>query len=104
MGIKFNKYLFSQNISFELEVVLHVIFYLGNSAMLGDGDKIVAEKISNGVQEANYNSLSDYIDLLYEGMSEKIKGAQLIQLLARDTENLEALATNGKKLTHVNSV
>ncbi|CAH1108759.1 unnamed protein product [Psylliodes chrysocephalus] len=87
-----------------LPEVEQIIYYLkkrkmqngnrGNSAMLGDGDKIVAEKISNGVQEANYNSLSDYIDLLYEGMSEKIKGAQLIQLLARDTENLEALATN----------
>ncbi|XP_044268197.1 kinesin-associated protein 3 [Tribolium madens] len=44
--------------------------------------------------EPNYNNLSDYIELLYEGMSEKIKGAHLIQLLARDPENLDALSKN----------
>nr|CAH7749402.1 unnamed protein product [Callosobruchus chinensis] len=64
----------------------------GGSA-LGDGDKNT-DKIQNGNQEANYNNLSDYIDLLYEGMAEKIKGAHLIQFLARDPENLEALAKN----------
>lgn len=37
----------------------------------------------------------DYIDLLYEGMAEKIKGAHQIQLIARDSNNLEALSKNG---------
>lgn len=86
-----------------LPEVEQIIYYLKKRKLqnsgkgignLGDGDKIGFEKLSSGVQEANYNSLSEYIDLLYEGMAEKIKGAQLIQLLARDPENLEALATN----------
>lgn len=45
--------------------------------------------------EPNYNNLPEYIELLYEGMSEKIRGAHLIQLLARDPENLDALSKNG---------
>ncbi|XP_056631123.1 kinesin-associated protein 3 isoform X2 [Diorhabda carinulata] len=86
-----------------LPEVEQIIYYLKKRKLqnsgkgignLSDGDKIGFEKLSGGIQEANYNSLSEYIDLLYEGMAEKIKGAQLIQLLARDPENLEALATN----------
>ncbi|XP_049821988.1 kinesin-associated protein 3 isoform X4 [Aethina tumida] len=50
------------------------------------------EKTQFNPSEANYNNLSNYIDLLYEGMDEKVKGAHLIQFLARDPENLEALA------------
>ncbi|XP_072377125.1 kinesin-associated protein 3 [Diabrotica undecimpunctata] len=86
-----------------LPEVEQIIYYLkkrklqnGGKGMgpMGDGDKNKFDNYSNGVHEANYNSLSEYIDLLYEGMAEKIRGAQLIQLLARDPENLEALATN----------
>ncbi|KAJ8920653.1 hypothetical protein NQ315_004792 [Exocentrus adspersus] len=86
-----------------LAEVEQIIYYLkkrklhtgvkGASA-LGDGDKNVVDKVQNGIPEANYNNLSDYIDLLYEGMAEKIKGAHLIQFLARDPENLEALSKN----------
>lgn len=54
-----------------------------------------SDKVHNGVQEANYNHLAEYIDLLYEGMTGKIKGAHYIQFLARDPANLEALAKNG---------
>ncbi|XP_044750757.1 kinesin-associated protein 3 [Coccinella septempunctata] len=45
-------------------------------------------------ETVQYSSLMDYIDLLYEGMTEKIKGAHQIQLLARDPNNLEALSKN----------
>ncbi|CAH1183421.1 unnamed protein product [Phaedon cochleariae] len=82
-----------------LAEVEQIIYYLkkrklqtgvkGGSALLLDAGQNSTDK-----NEANYNSLSDYIDLLYEGMTEKIKGAQLIQLLARDPQNLEALAKN----------
>ncbi|XP_018577542.1 kinesin-associated protein 3 isoform X2 [Anoplophora glabripennis] len=87
-----------------LAEVEQIIYYLkkrklhsgvkGAPSLLGDGDKNINDKIQNGVQEANYNNLSDYIDLLYEGMAEKIRGAHLIQFLARDPENLEALSRN----------
>lgn len=36
-------------------------------------------------------------------MSEKIKGAHLVQLLARDPENLDALSKNGKYFFLVNN-
>lgn len=65
------------------------IFFPVNVGIL-DLDHLVAS------DEPNYNNLSDYIELLYEGMPEKIKGAQLIQLLARDPDNLDALSKNGK--------
>ncbi|KAJ8955591.1 hypothetical protein NQ318_001421 [Aromia moschata] len=87
-----------------LAEVEQIIYYLkkrklqsggkGIPTLLGDGDKNIIDKTQNGVQEANYNNLSDYIDLLYEGMTEKIRGAHLIQFLARDPENLEALSKN----------
>lgn len=63
------------------------------SAVLFDDEK--NEKALNGINEANYNHLSEYIDLLYEGMGEKIKGAHFIQFLARDPANLDALSKNG---------
>lgn len=75
--------------------VEQVIYYLKkrrlHGSAKGEHDK---NGEANNQLEANYNNLADYIDLLYEGMPEKIKGAQLIQSLARDPENLEALSKN----------
>ncbi|XP_060518979.1 kinesin-associated protein 3 isoform X2 [Cylas formicarius] len=78
-----------------LAEVEQIIYYLKkrklHGGLKGDGDKAI-DKGSH--HEANYNNLSDYIDLLYEGMAEKIKGAHSIQFLARVPENLEALSKN----------
>lgn len=75
--------------------VEQIIFYLKKRKLHG-GTKGEFEKNGeiNSPVEANYNNLSDYIDLLYEGMPEKIRGAHFIQFLARDPENLEALSKN----------
>ncbi|XP_066251410.1 kinesin-associated protein 3 [Euwallacea similis] len=75
--------------------VEQIIYYLKKRKLHGPakGDYDKNGEVNNGM-EANYNNLTDYIDLLYEGMPEKIKGAQLIQALARDPENLEALSKN----------
>lgn len=41
------------------------------------------------------NSLNDYIELLYEGVPDKIKASNLILQLARDPDNLDFLSKNG---------
>ncbi|XP_050309550.1 kinesin-associated protein 3 [Anthonomus grandis grandis] len=75
--------------------VEQIIYYLKKRKLHGSarGDFEKNGDINNAA-EANYNNLADYIDLLYEGMAEKVKGAHLIQILARDPENLEALSKN----------
>ncbi|KAL0967002.1 hypothetical protein UPYG_G00303270 [Umbra pygmaea] len=45
-------------------------------------------------EEANINKVDEYVELLYEGMDEKIRGATLILHLARNPDNLEELLKN----------
>ncbi|XP_017311794.1 kinesin-associated protein 3a isoform X1 [Ictalurus punctatus] len=45
-------------------------------------------------EEANINSIDDYVELLYEDFPEKIRGATLILQLARNPDNLEELLQN----------
>ncbi|KAF5889926.1 kinesin-associated protein 3-like isoform X1, partial [Clarias magur] len=45
-------------------------------------------------EEANINEMEDYIELLYEGIPEKIRGSTLILHLARNPDNLEELLQN----------
>ncbi|XP_049821994.1 kinesin-associated protein 3 isoform X10 [Aethina tumida] len=77
-----------------LAEVEQIIYYLKKRKLHGGLKTEIDtnEKTQFNPSEANYNNLSNYIDLLYEGMDEKVKGAHLIQFLARDPENLEALA------------
>ncbi|KAK9870464.1 hypothetical protein WA026_008023 [Henosepilachna vigintioctopunctata] len=76
--------------------VEQTIFYLKKRKLSHGISK--DEKNSKNVplieESVQYSSLMDYIELLYEGMTEKIKGAHQIQLLARDSSNLEALSKN----------
>lgn len=39
--------------------------------------------------------MDEYVELLYEGIPEKIRGSALILQLARDSDNLEELLYNG---------
>ncbi len=43
---------------------------------------------------ANINNLDEYIELLYEDVSSKVRGSQLILQLARNPDNLEELSQN----------
>ncbi|XP_040895979.1 kinesin-associated protein 3a [Toxotes jaculatrix] len=45
-------------------------------------------------EEANINSIDEYVELLYEGIQEKIRGATLIFQLARNPDNLKELIQN----------
>lgn len=42
--------------------------------------------------------MDEYIELLYEGIPEKIRGSALILQLARNPDNLEELLHNGTLL------
>lgn len=99
-------HLLAKEVVAQIELIHHsriseveqIIYYLKKRKLHGVHTKGEYETkngdVNSGVIEANYNNLSDYIDLLYEGMQEKIRGAHLIQFLARDPENLEALSKN----------
>lgn len=52
--------------------------------------------ITNTEENANINCLNEYVELLYEGIADKVKASHLILILARDPENLESLSKNGK--------
>ncbi|XP_038570903.1 kinesin-associated protein 3a isoform X1 [Micropterus salmoides] len=45
-------------------------------------------------EEASINSIDEYVELLYEDIQEKIRGATLIFQLARNPDNLEELIQN----------
>ncbi|KAK7945363.1 hypothetical protein WMY93_001091 [Mugilogobius chulae] len=45
-------------------------------------------------EEANITKVEEYVELLYEGIPEKIRGAALILQLARNPDNLEELLHN----------
>uniref|UniRef100_A0A4W4EE23 Kinesin-associated protein 3a n=1 Tax=Electrophorus electricus TaxID=8005 RepID=A0A4W4EE23_ELEEL len=45
-------------------------------------------------EEANINNIDDYVELLYEDVPEKVRGATLILRLARNPDNLEELLQN----------
>lgn len=46
-------------------------------------------------EEASINNIDEYVELLYEDIQEKIRGATLIFQLARNPDNLEELIQNG---------
>jgi hypothetical protein len=52
-----------------------------------------------GLKElANLNDIDDYIDLLYEDIPAKCRGAALILQLTRNPDNLEEFGENGISL------
>ena len=46
--------------------------------------------------------LADYLELLYEELTDKIRGTGLILQLARNPDNLLELASNGKLYIRLN--
>lgn len=55
-------------------------------------------------EEASINRIDEYVELLYEDVQEKIRGATLIFQLARNPDNLEELIQNGTNDDPNNSV
>ncbi|XP_071384820.1 kinesin-associated protein 3a [Centroberyx affinis] len=86
----------------KLPEVEQLLFYLQNRKKTND--KQEKRQISPrdltpyaGVEldeEANINNIDDYVELLYEDIQEKIRGATLIFHLAQNSDNLEELMQN----------
>ncbi|XP_056270038.1 kinesin-associated protein 3a [Pseudoliparis swirei] len=88
--------------SSKLREVEQLLFYLQNRKQSNDDDK-EKSRISPrdftpcaGVEDevATINSIDEYVELLYEDIQEKIRGAALIFQLARNPDNLEELIQN----------
>ncbi|GLD67205.1 kinesin-associated protein 3a [Lates japonicus] len=86
----------------KLREVEQLLFYLQNRKQANDNQE--RKRISPrdfkpyaGVEldeEASINSIDEYVELLYEDIQEKIRGATLIFQLARNPDNLEELLQN----------
>uniref|UniRef100_A0A2M4A7L9 Putative kinesin associated protein kap n=1 Tax=Anopheles triannulatus TaxID=58253 RepID=A0A2M4A7L9_9DIPT len=55
-------------------------------------------------EKASIRNIDEYIELLYEDLSEKVKGSRLILQLARDPDNLEELEKNEAVLSALSRV
>ena len=48
-------------------------------------------------EQANLNELESYMEMLYEEMPDKVRGASFILQLARNPDYLEELCQNGER-------
>ncbi|KAK9510832.1 hypothetical protein O3M35_005532 [Rhynocoris fuscipes] len=53
-----------------------------------------ATSVPQCTEKASFANLEQYVELLYEDLNDKVKGASLIMQLSRDNDNLEELARN----------
>jgi hypothetical protein len=47
-------------------------------------------------EKATFSKLEEYVELLYEELPEKVRGAALIMQLSREHDNLDELSRSGK--------
>ncbi|XP_055363761.1 kinesin-associated protein 3a isoform X2 [Betta splendens] len=86
----------------KLQEVEQLLFYLQNRKQSNDnqGKKCIASRDFKPYQgleleeEASITNIEEYVELLYEDIQEKIRGATLILQLARNPDNLEELIQN----------
>uniref|UniRef100_A0A665WBB9 Kinesin-associated protein 3-like n=1 Tax=Echeneis naucrates TaxID=173247 RepID=A0A665WBB9_ECHNA len=83
----------------KLSEVEQLLFYLKNRKVPDEQQRVLPRDFTPyaGVEvgiEANITSIDEYVELLYEGIQEKIKGATLIFQLACNPNNLEELNNN----------
>lgn len=51
---------------------------------------------SSDSSDVSINHIDEYVELLYEDLSERIRGSAMILQVARNPDNLEELEKNGK--------
>ncbi|XP_071010850.1 kinesin-associated protein 3a [Oncorhynchus clarkii lewisi] len=83
----------------KLPEVEQLLFYLQNRKKPDKQEKHSPRDLTpfEGMEldeEANINCIDDYVELLYEDIPEKVRGATLILHLARNPDNLEELLQN----------
>ncbi|XP_030246509.1 kinesin-associated protein 3-like isoform X2 [Drosophila navojoa] len=63
------------------------------SNSIGVGSTGIAKKAASTV-DVTINNIDDYVELLYEELSEKVRGSGMILQMARNPDNLEELEKN----------
>lgn len=46
--------------------------------------------------DVSFNNIDEYVELLYEELTERVRGSSMILQIARNADNLEELEKNGK--------
>ncbi|XP_017772708.1 PREDICTED: kinesin-associated protein 3 [Nicrophorus vespilloides] len=81
------------------------IFYLKKRKVHTSGkDSEGGKNCAIDQEKANINNLTEYIELLYEGIPEKVKASMAILVLAREPDNLESLSKNETLLSALTRV
>ncbi|KAK8721272.1 hypothetical protein OTU49_012869, partial [Cherax quadricarinatus] len=83
----------------KLNEVQHLITYLLSRKDTAKDGQVSLDHPSAGLpngmtEQANLNELDSYMEMLYEDMAEKVRGASLILQLARNPDYLEELCQN----------
>ncbi|XP_045615495.1 kinesin-associated protein 3 isoform X2 [Procambarus clarkii] len=83
----------------KLNEVQHLISYLLSRKDTGKDGQVSLDHPTPGLpndmtEQANLNELDSYMEMLYEDMPEKVRGASLILQLARNPDYLEELCQN----------
>lgn len=76
----------------------------GASAMSGSFMGGMGTSVSGGssslstptTTDVSFNNIDEYVELLYEELTERVRGSAMILQIARNADNLEELEKNGK--------
>uniref|UniRef100_A0A7N6BY72 Kinesin-associated protein 3b n=1 Tax=Anabas testudineus TaxID=64144 RepID=A0A7N6BY72_ANATE len=78
----------------KLREVEQLLFYLQHRKQSNGIEELLCRCFLQLDEEASINNIDEYVELLYEDIQEKIRGATLIFQLARNPDNLEELIQN----------
>lgn len=85
----------------QLSDVEQIIYFLKNrkgsntSGLRSKSEARILDRSFLDSEKASIRNIEEYIELLYEELPERIKGASCILQLARNPDNLEELQKNG---------
>lgn len=69
---------------------------LGSSGSGGSGTTL-----STPTTDVSFNNIDEYVELLYEELTERVRGSAMILQIARNADNLEELEKNGESVGFV---
>lgn len=70
---------------------------LGSSGSGGSGTTLSTPTTT----DVSFNNIDEYVELLYEELTERVRGSAMILQIARNADNLEELEKNGKNISFI---